>query len=653
MPASKKYLRDKILSVLRSKLDKVTGGTWKIYYAPVPENVAGKALLEFMCTQDHEDILAVVDTTLSGACDEGLCFTTDELYYKDSYDTPEFIKYDEINNMRVISGWLSDDLEIYTYGGSVADFTITSTYYNKTEFKSLLYKICAVIRESKTDSASTSSSRSEDRSGFDLNANKKIFNGADFVGDIYGNVSAASATYAYDKFATLQGHGFAAEQANHIYDKIRGHDAQMLGFDNAPNGADRSVDGILIQSKYCATGSKCIEECFNKSGEFRYYSSGKPMQIEVPSDKYDEAVRAMQEKIRQGKINGVNDPSQAKNIVRQGHYTYQQAKNIAKAGNIDSIKFDAQTGMIIGLYSGGISAAISFAVSLWNGGNLKDAVINAGMSFLKVGGTTALTVLCASQIAKLGSKAAVNSFAQGTANAFVNILGPKASHLLLQALGKGTNVYGAAAMKSASKLLKGNIITAAISTAILSTGDIINIFSGRISGAQLFKNLTTTVAEVGGATAGWVGGAAAGAAIGSIIPGAGTAIGGFLGGLIGAFGGGSAAGSVAKGVLDEFIEDDADQMVKILQDKFESLADEFLINKSEAEKIADELKNSINGTTLKDMFASSSRYSFADDLMRPIFEFTVSKRKKITLPDDSKLLAGVRTILENIDSDAA
>lgn len=56
---------------------------------------------------------------------------------------------------------------------------------------------------------------------------------------------------------------------------------------------------------------------------------GKPMQIEVPSDKFDAAVQAMEEKIREGKIPGVTDPNEAKNIVRKGHFTYQQAKNIA------------------------------------------------------------------------------------------------------------------------------------------------------------------------------------------------------------------------------------------------------------------------------------------------------------------------------------
>ena len=41
------------------------------------------------------------------------------------------------------------------------------------------------------------------------------------------------------------------------------------------------------------------------------------MQIEVPSDKYDAAVSAMEEKIRRGQVNGVTDPAEAKKIVKK------------------------------------------------------------------------------------------------------------------------------------------------------------------------------------------------------------------------------------------------------------------------------------------------------------------------------------------------
>lgn len=98
-----------------------------------------------------------------------------------------------------------------------------------------------------------------------------------------------------------RGHGFAAEKANHLKDVLTGQDAKIVGGDNTKNGADRLVNGVHIQTKYCSSGSKCIQECF-ENGKFRYLNvDGSPMQIEVPSDKYEAAVDAMEAEFGKGK----------------------------------------------------------------------------------------------------------------------------------------------------------------------------------------------------------------------------------------------------------------------------------------------------------------------------------------------------------------
>ena len=60
-------------------------------------------------------------------------------------------------------------------------------------------------------------------------------------------------------------------------------------------------------------------------------------------------------------------------------------------------------------------------------------------------------------------------------------------------------------------MLRGNAITGTVTIVALSSLDVINIFRGRISGGQLFKNVTNTASTVVGGTAGWVGGATLGA----------------------------------------------------------------------------------------------------------------------------------------------
>ena len=461
---------------------------------------------------------------------------------------------------------------------------------------------------------------------------------------IYGNVSNASTNYGLDKFSTPRGHGFAAERANHLYDTLTGKKAVIVGDDNAVNGADRVVNGVSIQSKYCSSGSKCIQECF-RNGKFRYINSdGTPMQIEVPSDKYDSAVEAMKNRIRRGEVPNVTNPEEAENIVRKGNFTYEQAKNIAKAGTVESITFDSVNGAIIATTAFGISSCLTFATSIWNGENFDVALKNATYSGLKVGGTAFITAVLSSQL----SRAGLNSLLVGSSEAVVGVLGAKASAVLVNAFRSGSNIYGAAAMKSAAKLLRGNVITAGISVVVLSTMDIANIFRGRISGKQLFKNIANTASTVAGGTAGWVGGATAGAALGSVVPIVGTAVGGFVGGLLGSFGGGAVAGKVSNKVLNNFIEDDVNEMLRIIEKEFSKLSVDYLLNKEEAENVIDDLKEDLTGSTLKDMFADEDKEEFARDLIIPHIEKVVKKRKKIKLPTEKQMFEELKNILEEI-----
>lgn len=455
-----------------------------------------------------------------------------------------------------------------------------------------------------------------------------------------GNFQAINNQFEEEKFHARQGHGFAAERANTLFDKLSGHDAKIVGDDNAKNGADRIVDGVYIQSKYCATGSRCINECFENDGKgfFRYMNNGKPMQIEVPSDKYDDAIRAMEEKIRRGQVEGVSNPEEAKNIVRKGHFTYEQARNIAKAGTVESLTYDAVNGTIIATSAFGVTALITLATSVWGGEDFDKALKLATYSGLKVGGTAFVTSILASQL----SKAGLNSALVGSSEAIVVFMGPKASAVLINAFRYGSKpIYGAAAMKSAAKLLRGNVITAGITFVVLSAFDVADIFSGRISGKQLFKNLANTAATVGGGTGGWIAGAAAGSAI---LPGIGTVI----GGLVGSMFGGTAAGKVTNTVVGKFVEDDADEMVEIIESVFTDMVGEYLLSQKEAENAVDRLQEKLDGKILKDMYGSDSRRAFARNMLTPIIEGEIARRSVIPALTETQMITSVRNVLEEI-----
>ena len=473
------------------------------------------------------------------------------------------------------------------------------------------------------------------------------------------------------------------------------------------------------------------------------------MQIEVPSDKYDDAIRAMEEKIRRGQVEGVSNPEEAKNIIRKGHFTYEQARNIAKAGTIESLTYDAVNGTIVASTAFGVTAMITLATSVWNGDDFDDALKLATYSGLKVGGTAFVTSILASQL----SKAGLNSALVGSSEAIVAIMGPKASAILINAFRYGSKpIYGAAAMKSAAKLLRGNAITAGVTFVVLSTIDVADIFRGRISGKQLFKNLTNTAATVSGGTGGWIAGAAtgsailpglnsalvgsseaivaimgpkasailinafrygskpiygaaamksaakllrgnaitagvtfvvlstidvadifrgrisgkqlfknltntaatvsggtggwiAGAATGSaILPGIGTVVGGLAGSILG----GAAAGKVTNTVVGVFVEDDADEMVKIIENVFTEMASEYLLSQKEAEKSVDCLRDKLDGKTLKNMYASSDKKKFARNLLTPIIEREISCRTMIPALTQTQMISSIREVLEEI-----
>ena len=158
----------------------------------------------------------------------------------------------------------------------------------------------------------------------------------------------------------------------------------------------------------------------------------------------------------------------------------------------------------------------------------------------------------------------------------------------------------------------------------------------------MFKNIANTTSTVAGGTAGWIGGAAIGTAI---FPGVGT----IVGGLIGSLGAGAVANKATDTVLGVFIEDDADEMVRIIEKEFAELAKDYLLNQKEAEKIIDALKDRLDGKKLKEMFASSDRQGYAQNMLVPLIEKEVSKRKHIVLPTDEQMLVVVREIIEDIE----
>ena len=590
----------------------------------IPSKKIDMAISKFAFGLKRETIIGFYDITLSGNGRLGFIFTDDKVYYREiTLEKPRKLWYSDIASIELVDKHKSDCDNELIFHLTDGDYVTWSTcYFYKKPLKKMFEELIEYDNKVNTD----------------IDFTPKSMNWVEMGGVVDGIRGTSNRLFEEEKFNARQGHGFAAESANDLYDKLTGHQSKIVGDNNARNGADRIVDGVEIQSKYCETGSRCINECFENGGKgaFRYMNSkGKPMQIEVPSDKYEAAVKAMEEKIRRGQVEGINDPKEAKGIVKKGHFTYNQAKNIAKFGTVESITYDAINGAITAIHAFGVTFMLTFAIALWNGDDLDTALKSATFSSLKVEGTKFVTQVIASQL----SKAGLNSALVNSSEAIVSLMGPKASAFIVNAFRSGSNIYGAAAMKSAAKLLRTNVITTGVTIAVVTSVDVVNIFRGRISGKQLFKNLATTAASIGG-------GIAAGAAVGSIVPGLGTFVGGVIGGFV--------ASKASSKIMDEFIEDDADEMVRIIENEFSSLAVDYLLNQTEVEKIVDRLSDKLDGKTLKDMFASEDRYGFANELLVPIIEAEVEKRPRVYVPEDNQINNCLRNILEDMaDAESA
>lgn len=379
------------------------------------------------------------------------------------------------------------------------------------------------------------------------------------------------------------GHGHAAEYANNLMDKIKYPflHVRQTGQDNAKNGADRMVGNQKIQTKYYARASGTVNAAFeskNDGGMYKYNG----MQLEVPKDQYDKAVELFEEKIRQGKVEGVNNPAEAKNIIRKGHITYNEAKLIAKGGNLTSIKFDAIDGAINSLPGVGISFVIVFSQAKWSGAETKDAALMAGKAGLRTLAMGTSIYVASQQFAKIFTKQINDYF--------------------------GKKITAEVVARRAAPV---------ISFAIIMGPDIFETLVGRISSQQLLKN-----AAVAG------GGMMAGAGAGAV----GGAIAGPIGAFAGAIIGGIAGGIGAKAIADQFIEDDRVEMFAQLKEEFIDLVMVISLSQEEFNKIQEGVFNEHLEGLLKDMFQrKEGSRNYAKEFVESQVQSVIKDRKQVEL----------------------
>lgn len=425
-----------------------------------------------------------------------------------------------------------------------------------------------------------------------------------------------------------RGHGYAAEYGNITMDRLAGKDvvnaAQNLDEfgHQVKHGADKIVDGNYIQTKYYKHASESIGAAFEHKQGIYVGPDGRMMAIEVPSDQYREALTIMQKRIDSGQVPGAKAGDSAELYVRKGAFTYNQAFNIAQAGNLDSLKVDITSGMISSSYACGISAAIVFATGIWNGQKPKEALKNSLILSAKAMGKSVMLYtltmqLSRSQISNLFAANFVKSGIkegqliragfQGINNPIAAWSNSLAKSISESALAK-TSIGEALGLKAITgrTLISGTIIGC-----VVFGPDIVRALRGRISKRQLFKN-----SAVGGA-------GLAGAAIGqAIIPV--PIVGAMTGAVVGSF--------ITKKTLDQFVEDDSVKMFQIFKEEFLDVAMLNDISKEEFDYFVNEtLLHKEVSKILTNMYASGEPRKYARERMEKVFNVIIQKRKPISV----------------------
>lgn len=348
----------------------------------------------------------------------------------------------------------------------------------------------------------------------------------------------------YTQYLNRQGHGWAAEDANAMADRLAGKHVDQVGVNNSRNGADRIVDGVQIQTKYCASAQDSINAAFD-GGKYRYDG----MKLEVPKDQYDEAVKLMADNIRAGQVFGVSNPAAAKDIIVKGNCTYDQARSIAKAGNIESIKFDVKAQTVTCGLTCGMSFVLTYVNSIHDGMSHKGALKEASKQSAKSGATAMLVGVGTQQILRTSVGRGMAASATHASRAVLDtVCKTQAGQQVVEKAASaiiGKQVVGQAAKNVLTKGMRTNMVTGSMMLVAQTVPDAVKVCQGKMSGGQFCENVASNTAGLGGGYAG----ATAGAAIGSaIFPSIGTVVGGIIGGI----GGGLAGSSVVKGVCSFF-----------------------------------------------------------------------------------------------------
>lgn len=464
------------------------------------------------------------------------------------------------------------------------------------------------------------------------------------VGEIFFNAT-------YGKETVKTGHGIYAEEAGAILDKINGDQVAVVGRDNAKNGPDKIVNSSPIQCKYCKTPSASINACFSKDSltgntSYRYLDlNGKPMKVEVPSDQYNQAIEIMKNKIKKGQVPGINDINQAYDIVRKGKITYNQALNLAKAGTIESITYDAYTGAINCLSVFGISSLFTFAQVYWSTKDIKKASKTALITGLQVYGITWFGGVVASQISRTSL---IDSVVPIT-DQLLESLNPQITNNIINSfryLAGKKAICGSTAQKSFLKFLDSTIVTQCIMIIAFGMPDTFKMLNNKISTAQYAKNM---ISLVGSFTTSIIASASVGAEIGKRLGDNSNKELLSKAGMVCGMVAGTVMGTAIKAIGNTLREDDAVITTRLFNAILSNMFIDYMLNNDEQDCVIAKLnlKDKELVELQQNLIHSNHQELDIKTFLIPIFNEIVKERENLTEDNELGMNREINDIIMN------
>ena len=192
---------------------------------------------------------------------------------------------------------------------------------------------------------------------------------------------------------------------------------------------------------------------------------------------------------------------------------------------------------------------------------------------------------------------------------FAKLILPKIATMFINLVSIGPRVI----LRSAFQILRTNIWTRLISTAIIVMFDLYNFLCKKISKRQLVINLILSASLLIGGSAGWVFGTYSVAAI--------VAENTFIwiaAGIVGAGLFSSVFDTISRKILGKFIKSDVDAMLDIFCEEFDKMAAENSLDEEKANAIAEKVH--IDEKICLNCFCKSDKHKHAREVLKPYFQ---------------------------------